>query len=159
MRTAAVRHHTYLQRVYPVRRTGEPMTANEVAVLVTDATPYVTAAAGAYGGAVLAKTRDMAADATVGAGVRILQRVFGRRRAEDPLPEPLADVVAHPGDEEFLTVLKVVIRKALERDDAMFAEIRSILSEAPLAVVTQNVRASRDAFTSGRDMTIYHSTE
>ena len=34
----------------------------EVATLVADATPYVTAAVGAYGGAVLAKVRDDDAD-------------------------------------------------------------------------------------------------
>jgi hypothetical protein len=52
---------------------------------------------------VLAKTQDKTASATVDAGVRILQRVFIRpsegRRA---LPEPLADVVAYPDDEEIL---------------------------------------------------------
>ena len=32
--------------------------AGEVATLVTEATPYMTAAAGAYGAAVLAKVRD-----------------------------------------------------------------------------------------------------
>jgi hypothetical protein len=39
--------------------------AGEVATLVAEATPYVTAAVGASGGAVLAKVRDDAADATV----------------------------------------------------------------------------------------------
>ena len=135
------------------------MTANDVAALVTDVTPYVTAAAGAYGGAVLAKTSDMVADATVGAGVRVLQRVFGRNRAEDPLPEPLADVVAHPGDEEFLAVLKVAIRKALERDVAMLADVRAIVPRGPGSVVTQHVQAGRDAYTSAGDMTIHQRPE
>lgn len=135
------------------------MTASDVAVLVTDAAPYVTAAASAYGGAVLAKTRETAADATIAAGARILQRVFGRKKAGDPLPESLADVVAHPGDEEYLTVLKVAIRKALERDAAMLAEVRSIVSEVPKIGVTQNVSAGRDAYTSARDMTIRQRPE
>lgn len=132
---------------------------NDVAALVTDATPYVTAAAGAYGGAVLTKTRDKAADATVAAGVRILQRVFGRKRAADPLPEPLADVVAHPDDEEFLVVLKVAIRKALERDAVMLAEVRAMVPQASGIVVMQHVRAGRDAYTSAGDMTIQQRTE
>lgn len=135
------------------------MTANDVAALVTEATPYVTAAAGAYGGAVLTKARDKAADATVGAGVRILQRVFGRKKDDEPLPEPLADVVAHPGDEEFLTVLKVAIRKALEQDAAMFAEVRTIVAEAPRTTVTQHVQAGRDAYTAARDMTVHQRPE
>lgn len=135
------------------------MTTSEVAVLVADAAPYVTAAAGAYGGAVLAKTRDKAADATVSAGVRILQRVFGRKKDGDPLPEPLADVVAHPGDEDFAAALKVAIRKSLERDAAMLAEVRAIVSEAPKPGVTQHVIAGRDAYTAGRDMTVHQRPE
>jgi hypothetical protein len=46
----------------------------EVASLAAEMTPYVSAAVGAYGGAVLAKVRDDAADATVGLGRRLLQR-------------------------------------------------------------------------------------
>jgi len=34
------------------------MTTGEIATLVTDATPYLTAALAAYGGAVLTKVRD-----------------------------------------------------------------------------------------------------
>jgi hypothetical protein len=110
------------------------MAANDIAPLVTEAMPYVTAAAAAYGGAVLAKTRDKAADATVGAGVHILQRVFGRKKAGEPLPEPLADMVANPGDAEFQAALKVAIRKALERDAAMLAEVRTMIPSAPMIV-------------------------
>jgi hypothetical protein len=135
------------------------MTANEVAALVTDATPYVTAAVGAYGGAVLAKTRDKTADATVDVGVRILQRVFGRKKAADPLPKQLADVVAHPGDAEFLAVLRVAVRKALERDAAMLADVRAIVSATRGGVVTQYVHANRDAYTSAGDMTIHQRPE
>ena len=64
------------------------MVANEIAALVTDATPYLTAAAGAYGTAVLVKARDQAAGATVGLGRRLLQRVFGQKKPDEPLPAP-----------------------------------------------------------------------
>ena len=50
---------------------GEPMSAG-AASLAADMTPYVSAAVGAYGGAVLAHARDEAADATVGLGRRML---------------------------------------------------------------------------------------
>ena len=66
--------------------------AAEVASVAVEMTPYVSAVLGAYGGAVLAKGRDDAADATVGLGRRLLQRVFGRRNPEEPLPEALADL-------------------------------------------------------------------
>ena len=41
---------------------------------------YVTAAIRAYGGAVLEKAQDDAAEATVGLGRRVLQRIFGTAR-------------------------------------------------------------------------------
>ena len=68
----------------------------EVVSLAAEVVPYASAAVGAYGGAVLAKVRDDAADATVGLGRRLLQRIFGTRPAGEPLPGPLADVAADP---------------------------------------------------------------
>jgi hypothetical protein len=130
------------------------MAANEIVALVTDATPYLSAAVGAYGGAVLAKVRDDAADATVGAGRKVLQRVFGRRRDGEPLPAPLAAVVADPGDGDALGVLRYAMRQALGADAAMLAEVREILAAVPPAAVTQHVTAGRDAYVSGRDMHI-----
>jgi hypothetical protein len=130
------------------------MAANEIATLVTEATPYVAAAVGAYGGAVLARVRDNAADATVGAGRRVLQRVFGRQRDGEPLPAPLAAVVVHPGDDDALGMLRYAIRQALEADAAMLAEVKEILADAPGMTVTQHISAGRDAYVSGRDMRI-----
>ena len=93
--------------------------AGEVAMLVADATPYVTAAVGAYGGAVLAKVRDDAADATVGVGRRLLQRVFGHRAADEPLPAPLAALAADPGDADALGMVRWMMRQVLEADAVM----------------------------------------
>ena len=98
--------------------------AGEVATLVADATPYVTAAVGAYGGAVLAKVRDDAADATVGVGRRLLQRVFGHRAADEPLPAPLAALAADPGDADALGMVRWAMRQALEADAAMLEEVK-----------------------------------
>ena len=133
--------------------------AGEVATLVADATPYVTAAVGAYGGAVLAKVRDDAADATVGMCRRLLQRVFGRRKEDEPLPEPLAALVSYPDDADALGALRMAIRRRLEADAAMLADVRSLLAAAPGTTVTQHVRAGRDAYVAGRDMTINRPAE
>jgi hypothetical protein len=128
--------------------------AGEIATLVADATPYVTAAVGAYGGAVLAKVRDDAADATVGVGRRLLQRVFGHRTADEPLPAPLAALAADLGDADALGMVRWAIRQALETDAEMLEEVKSMLASAQGTVVKQNVRAGRDAYVAGRDMTI-----
>ena len=123
-----------------------------MASLAAEMSPYVTAAVGAYGGAVLAKVRDDAADATVGLGRRLLQKVFGRRADGEPLPGPLADLVADPRDGDALAACRLEIRKALAADPVLAAEVRSMLASA--GGVTQQVRAGRDAYTAGRDQTV-----
>jgi hypothetical protein len=130
------------------------MAADQIVALVTEATPYLTAAATAYGAAVLAKVRDEAADATAGVGLKLLQRVFGRKKDDEALPAPLEAVVANPGDDDALGMLRYAIRQALEADDAMLAEVKQILAAAPGTTVTQHISAGRDAYVSGHDMTI-----
>jgi hypothetical protein len=125
--------------------------SGEMASLAADLTPYVSAAVGAYGGAVLAKVRDDAADATVGLGRRLLQRVFGSRREGEPPPEPLAALIADPDDNDALAAVRLAIRRALADDPGLQAEARSMLATAPVA---QQVHARRDAYTAGRDQTV-----
>jgi hypothetical protein len=128
--------------------------AGEVAVLVSDATPYVTAAVSAYGGAVLAKVRDDAADATVGVGRRLLQRVFGRRDEGEPLPVPLAALAADPADADAAAMVRWAMRQALEADVTMLEEVKAMLASAQGPGVKQSVRAGRDVYVAGRNMTI-----
>lgn len=124
----------------------------DVASLAAEMTPYVSAAVGAYGGAVLAKARDEAADATVGLGRRLLQRIFGTRGEGGPLPGALEDLAADPEDSDALAAVRLLVRKALDADPVLAAEVRSMLASA--VNVTQKVRAERDAYTAGRDQTI-----
>jgi hypothetical protein len=133
--------------------------AGEVAVLVADATPYVSAAVSAYGGAVLAKVRDDAAGATVGVGRRLLQRVFGQREEGEPLPASLAALAADPADADAAAVVRWEMRQTLEADATMLAEVRAMLASAQGAGVKQNVRAGRDAYIAGRDMTINRTAQ
>ncbi len=128
--------------------------AGEAATLVADAAPYMTAAVGAYGGAVLAKLRDDAADATAGVGRRLLRRVFGHQPEDEPLSAPLAALAADPGDADALGMVRWTMRQALEADAAMLEEVSSMLASAQGVIVKQNVRAGRDAYVAGRDMTI-----
>jgi hypothetical protein len=111
--------------------------------------PFVTAALSAYGGAVLAKAEDNAADATVGFGRKLLQRIFGRKNDSEPLPPVLAKVVANPGDQDYLGALRASIRDALETDALdngaqMLAEVREILAQAKSAVTAGPQSAQAD---------------
>jgi hypothetical protein len=124
----------------------------DVASLAAEMTPYVSAAVGANGTAVLAKVRDDAADAAVGLGRRLLQRVFGSRGKGEPLPYPLATLAIEPDDGDALAALRLAIRQALADDANLRAQVRSMLASAH--GVAQQVHAGRDAYTAGRDQTI-----
>ena len=126
----------------------------DVAVLAAGMTPYVSAAVGAYGGAVLAKVRDEAADATVGLGRRLLLRVFGPRGEGEPLPGPLEALAADPDDADALAAVRLAVRQALAADPVLAAEVGSMLAATP--GVTQQVRAGRDAYTAGGNQTVVH---
>jgi hypothetical protein len=91
-----------------------------------------------------------------GAGRRALQRIFGRRPESGGLPAVLAEVVENPGDEDYLSALRLAIRKTLQAGDAeLLADIRDIIAAAqPDATVAQTITAGRDAYAAGRDMTI-----
>lgn len=125
-----------------------------VTSLAAEMTPYVSAAVAGYGGAVLARVRDEAADTTVGLGRRLLQRVFGSYGANEPLPGPLMDLAADPGDDNALAALRLALRKTLAADPVLAADVRSMLTSA--GGVFQQVRAGRDAYTAGRDQTVVH---
>jgi hypothetical protein len=126
--------------------------SGDVATVAAEMTPYISAAVGAYGVAVLTKVRDDAADATVSLGCRLLQKVFGRRDKGQPLPGPLADLAADPKDGDALAACRLEIRKALATDPVLVAEVRSMLASA--GAVSQHVHAGRDAYIAGRDQTV-----
>lgn len=112
--------------------------SGEVATLAAEVVPYASAAAAAYGGAVLAKVRDDTADATVGLWRRLLQRIFATRAGDEPLPEPVADVVADPAGEDALAALRLAVRKALAADAGLQGEVRAMLFQAG-AVISGDV--------------------
>lgn len=103
--------------------------------LAGEVSPYVTAAVGVYGGAVLAAVRDQAADATVALGRRMLQRIFGTRAAGE-VPEPVADLAADPGDPDLQAALRVVIAEMLAADADLAGDLRGMLAGAPTVTVT-----------------------
>lgn len=123
--------------------------------LAAEAVPIATAAIGIYGKAVLAKAWDDVADVTIKAGLRLLQRVFGCREEGRALPAVLADVVAHPDDNDMVAQFRLAIRRALEADPVLATEVVAIVAEVASGTsISQHVVAGHDAYVAGRDMTI-----
>jgi hypothetical protein len=100
----------------------------DLAQLLDEMTPYVVSALGAYGDSVLAK--EKAASLTVGVGLGLSQRIFGRRDEGDSIPDALAKVVEHPNDPDYAAALRVLIRDRLKADSAMADDVKKILAEA-----------------------------
>jgi tetratricopeptide (TPR) repeat protein len=126
--------------------------SGDVLSLAAEMTPFMSAAAAAYGGAVLARARDEAADATVGLGRRLLQRVFGTRGENEPLPDHLADLASSPQDEDALAAVRLAIRRAMAVDSALEADLRSMLAMGPGVIM--RVHAKRDVLASGGEQRI-----
>jgi len=121
--------------------------AGEVVALAAEAAPFVTA----YGAAVLDKTKDGLADATVGLGKRLLELIFRRKKNDEQLPDLVVEAVENPDDSVVRGMLEYTIRKALENDAQMLAEVREILAETtPRVKIKQNVRAGRNAYVVGQ---------
>ena len=82
----------------------------------------------ARGGAVLARARDEAADATVSLGRRLSQRIFGVRGDRGDLPEALEDVVTDPADPDAVAALRLQVRKMLAADPPLVADVLEMLA-------------------------------
>ncbi|WP_131969471.1 hypothetical protein [Actinomadura sp. KC06] len=107
-------------------------------------TQYVATAAGAYGVAVLARTQDQAADATLGVGRRLAQRIFGVRADGEEVLEPLADVIDDPDDGDNRAALHEAVHKALAADAELAVQVQQWVQDAPktgVRVMTSGERA------------------
>jgi len=139
---------------WTIARLGAFQMGGEVP-LAAEAVPIAAAAIGVYSKAVLAKAWDDVADVTIRAGLRLLQRFFGRKEEGEALPGVLADVVEHPDDDDVVAQFRLTIRRALEADPALAREVAAIVAEAaPSAPASQHVVAGRDAFVAGRDVKV-----
>lgn len=135
--------------------------AGELAAIAAEATSVAVVAVRTYGKTVLAKAWDNAADAPVQAGVRLLQRIFGRRKQSERLPLVISEVINNPDDEDYVAQLRLTIRKALEADEAMASEIAAVLEGVRVTPRSAHVVSGRDSsvnffardgFIAGRDI-------
>ncbi len=105
------------------------------------------------GGRVAKEAADAAGDEAVGFARRLWERLRGHVESKPAAQDAVDDVAAHPEDEDLQTVLKVQLRKLLEDDPQLAAEIGQLWEEGQAAsIVTVNVTASgAGAVAIGRD--------
>ncbi|WP_407913437.1 hypothetical protein [Kitasatospora sp. NE20-6] len=114
----------------------------EIAELVQQAGPYLTAAAGAYGGAVLTRAEDAAADATANLGRRILQAIWHRRSTPE-LEAAVLDVAENTDDEDAAAALRQQLKRALREDADLLRELAALLPAPAAGSVTITASGER----------------
>ncbi|WP_371548621.1 hypothetical protein OG266_25460 [Streptomyces sp. NBC_00554] len=109
--------------------------------MANEITPYITAAVSAYGTAVLTRTTDASADATVSLGQRILQRIWRREDCRPDLEQAVKDASEAPDDEDFQARLRAQIKRILRDDRALVTELTGMLVEARVTLAASGERA------------------
>ena len=89
----------------------------------------VSGAVGAYGAGVLSRVEDVAADGTVGVGLRVLRRILGRGPAPalDRAVYELAEASDPDEVEDAKAALRLEVRKILKEDPGLRAELLALL--------------------------------
>ncbi|MGI5373482.1 hypothetical protein ACQEV2_04345 [Streptomyces sp. CA-251387] len=117
--------------------------------VANEITPYVTAAVTTYGTAVLMRTTDASADATVAFGQRILQRLWSREDNRPELEQAVNDASDNPGDEDFQAGLRAQIKKMLRDDPSLVTELTGMLAEAGVTLTASGERSVATKDNSG----------
>ncbi|MEO6087693.1 MAG: hypothetical protein ABIQ18_31740 [Umezawaea sp.] len=113
----------------------------EIAELANAVVPYVTAAAGAYGGAVLTKLQEQSADATVRTGGSLLRRLLRQEKSAPALEAAVLDLAEDTGDPDRQGALRLQIRKLLTEDEELRAEISDVLERAGATITASGSRS------------------
>jgi hypothetical protein len=135
----------------------------EIVQFMEQAGPYMTAAIGAYGGAVLSRAEDAAVDATANLGRRMLRAVWHRRTGQKAeLERVVREVAEDPNDTDAVGSLRNQIKRAVREDPDLLRELADLLDAAPPGSV---IASGRAAVATGRagtavsgdgNVTIYH---
>ncbi|MGW4905139.1 hypothetical protein [Streptomyces sp. NPDC004270] len=121
--------------------------STEIVQLVEQAGPYLSAAVGAYGAAVLSRAEeavvDAATDATAGLGRRILRAVWHRRDEEGraALETAVREAAQEPDDADAAAALRQQIKRALREDTELVREVAAFLPAS--GGLTVNVSGTR----------------
>ncbi|MFI7125762.1 hypothetical protein ACIBQ1_08710 [Nonomuraea sp. NPDC050153] len=110
----------------------------DIVTIAGQVMPYITAAIGAYGGAVLTRTQDLAADESVNLGRRLLRRFMNREESRDRIESAVQDVVETPEDEDIVAALRGQLKRALAADPELVKDVTELLRTAPAGAIAAN---------------------
>ena len=118
----------------------------DAVTLAQEITPYMAAAVGAYGAAVLTRAEEQAADATVSLGQRLIRRLT---RGTDSGPGTVAGAVDRLAgclaDDDLQVLLRVAVGDALRGDPDLAAEIaawpRPAAAQATVTITASGSRS------------------
>ncbi|MFF5231611.1 hypothetical protein [Dactylosporangium sp. NPDC000521] len=113
----------------------------DVGEVTSAVVPFVSAAVGAYGTAVVQRVVDQAGDATaeagIGVGRRVLRRLFRSGRGQQ-IEEAVTDLGSAPDDETLADLVRAQVRAALGGDPELAAEIAAMLPARPGVTITNS---------------------
>ena len=115
--------------------------------LVDDMTAALAAAIATYGQDVWDKVDEVAADATVGLGLKLLRRIKGAKHPA--LQEAVTDAADNPADEDFAAALRAQLKKAIGADTELGDDFERLVRSAPGAIVASGERSVAVAHNSG----------
>ena len=116
--------------------------------MIDHVVPAVEAAVVAYGTGVLSRAGDEAEDATVRLGQRFLTRLLHRSAPSAPLELAVKDLADASGDPDALAQLRLQIKKVLNSDPDLLAEIAESL---PKRRPTSQTRGARSPIINGEN--------
>lgn len=118
----------------------------DTTVLAKEVFEAVQPAIDAYGTAALTRDEDKHAEKKVELGRAVLQEIYWRDPNVAPLETAVTDLAAEPRDEDAGSGLRVQIRKVLESDTVLSAEVEKMLHGKAIGI---NAEADRDAAAKG----------
>ncbi|MEU7750308.1 hypothetical protein [Micromonospora sp. NPDC049171] len=93
--------------------------------------------------------QEVAADATVGLGGRLLRRLLGREESAPMVEAAVMDVAEDPADEDRLAALRLQIRKAAAADSQLAVELSQMLASAGVTITASGGRSVAGQTISG----------
>lgn len=133
----------------------------DVGALVSAVWPYLSAVVRGYGSALVQRVADESADASAEAAVSLGRRLWRRLFQSGGAPgvqAAVAEAAEHPGDEDYLTGVKLQVKKALTADEGLAADLADLLRAGGVTIVAAGERSVATHTNSGIISTGDHTT-